>query len=103
MPGRCGTICSRDSGRSSAMAPSAVTMPIVTRRLAIIAIAETAPCQRCRPPFARPDIGASGLWLNASLDPRKELLITQPGGLFQLTVGDLRTCAPRRHYTLGKR
>src|SRR4029453_15199060 len=97
MPGRCGTICSRESDRSAAIAPSAVTMLIVISRLAItFTIAEVKPaCGRWSLPCLRPDIGPSGLWFNAFLNPRKQFLIVWPGGLLQLTltrrVGDC-TC-----------
>src|SRR5262245_144670 len=75
MPGGCGFICSRNSSRSSAMTPPAVTMLIVTTRLAIIIIAEVKPAGR-RPQRARPDSRASGLWLHALLDLREEFLIS---------------------------
>src|ERR1700751_6027561 len=94
MPGRCGTICSSNSGGSPARARPPVTILIVIRRAAVIfTIAETKPLSGYwRPLFAMPDISASRLGRDAFLDSHKDFLITQLGGLFPLAplakVGD---------------
>jgi hypothetical protein len=62
-------------------------MLTVNRRLdTIFTNVELKPPSGCwRPLFARPDIGAIRLWLDAFLDPRGELLDKQPSDFLRFT------------------